>query len=184
MQRVDRTFDATQRGGRAGAGCGKEGVCGWANCAGNRLDPCGCRYGGYNEVVCSADGRHIREIYLQGNGMEGELPPDTGRLTHLVALDLDSNNLTGTVPSELAALRNLTALDLDNNALHGALPPALAALRRLEGFQVNNNRLTGSVPGLRYASINTCTMYGNAFDVEDSDPAARYCGAHFRGPVA
>ena len=60
-------------------------------------------------VSTDDDGR-VRELNLDDNGLSGEIPPELGNLSILVALGLSGNDLSGCVPSGLED--QLTSSDL------------------------------------------------------------------------
>ncbi len=99
-------------------------------------------------VTCrEIDGRrHVVELDLAANGLEGQIPPAIGDLEELEKLDLRSNRLEGAIPSEIGELTNLEELQLQDNALEGALPVELKNLENtLRGLYLGGNRLTGSI---------------------------------------
>ena len=62
-----------------------------------------------------AGGAHagrVVEIWLEDEGLTGEMPAALGGLTALTMLDLSGNQLTGEVPGKLWGLTTLTVLDL------------------------------------------------------------------------
>jgi internalin A len=69
-----------------------------------------------------------------------ELPPEIGRLEHLVALDLCGNDLVA-LPPEIGRLKRLVQLDVRHNRLV-ALPPEIGALEALASLDLRRNRLT------------------------------------------
>ena len=76
---------------------------------------------------------------LFSNFLNGPIPGEPGRLTHLGILDLKGNSLSGNIPS------TLETLDLSNNFLTGAVPTGLGNLSNITVFQMLYNRLQGSV---------------------------------------
>ena len=109
----------------------------------------------------------VAGLSLADNGLDGEIPPELGNLTHLQSLDLSGNQLTGEIPPELSNpvntrsplyahaakgtslesgnLANLVELSLNDNQLSGEIPWELDTLTNLEGLRLGNNGLTGCV---------------------------------------
>lgn len=85
-------------------------------------------------------------MWLDGNNLEGPIPPELGNLTSLWALFLVDNNLTGPVPRELGNLARLNQLALFGNNLTGPIPPGLGNLTNLWELRLDDNDLTGSIP--------------------------------------
>ncbi len=72
------------------------------------------------------------------------LPPEIGKLDHLVSLDLCGNDLIA-LPPQLGQLRQLTQLDLRNNQLV-SLPPEIGLLKMLTSLDLRGNQLTALPP--------------------------------------
>lgn len=68
------------------------------------------------------------------------LPPEIGKLNHLVSLHLDRNKLTE-LPPELSQLGNLEKLSLEQNQLR-SLPAWIGSLSRLQSLEISRNCLT------------------------------------------
>ena len=66
--------------------------------------------------VATKEGR-VSALYLRGNGLSGEIPPELGNLTKLVWLGLNRNELSGEIPAELGNLIKLRRLYLARNKL-------------------------------------------------------------------
>ena len=107
-------------------------------------------------VDTDGDGRVVR-LVLEGtfdlenarrtsHGLTGSIPPELGRLAHLVVLNLRQNKLTGPIPPELGGLIHLEILNLGRNALTGPIPPELGSLSRLTWMSLLANNLTGPIP--------------------------------------
>ena len=95
------------------------------------------------------------ELWLGGNQLTGEIPPELGGLSNLTQLILDHNQLTGEIPPELGGLSNLEVLYLDHNQLTGEIPPELGGLSKLTLLFLRGNQLTGCIPeGLRDIAEN------------------------------
>ena len=88
----------------------------------------------------------VTKLELPGWNLNGTIPPELGRLIHLVSLDLSGNRLVGGIPPALGELHQLVALRLHRNRLTGPVPPEFAKLPRLEELQLHKNDLTGPAP--------------------------------------
>ena len=88
----------------------------------------------------------VTELKLRRSQLIGRIPPGTGLLTDLKALDLEGNHLTGCIPSELGDLLNLRRLNLRGNRLTGSIPMELDRLRGLMFLNLAYNLLSGSLP--------------------------------------
>ena len=89
----------------------------------------------------------LQDLWLGGNQLTGEIPPELGNLTSLYSLYLDQNRLTGEIPAELGSLSALEDLFLYNNQLTGSIPPEVSGLEELGQLWITNNQLTGVLPG-------------------------------------
>ncbi len=89
---------------------------------------------------------NLTYLYLQVNQLTGGIPPELGGLSNLTDLRLRSNQLTGGIPPELGGLSNLTELVLYSNQLTGEIPPELGGLSKLKGLWLYGNQLTGEIP--------------------------------------
>jgi Leucine-rich repeat (LRR) protein len=86
-----------------------------------------------------------RQLYLDGNKLNGSLPTEFGNLASLELLYLDDNLLNGTVPSELGNLNRIVELSLSNNKFSGTLCTDLGLFRNLEILRVDSNRFNGNI---------------------------------------
>ena len=75
-------------------------------------------------VTNDANGR-VHGLFLGGNQLTGEIPPELGSLANLELLSLSANQLTGEIPAELGRLTNLAVLRLAGNQLTGCVPAGL-----------------------------------------------------------
>ena len=113
----------------------------WTNSSGWLSDaPLGEWFG----ISTDVDGR-VTELGLNGNSLEGTMPPELGDLAWLESLDLGDNALSGPIPLELTHL-DLKALILDDTQMCvpetneiiswlGGIPDT-----RLEGYCGENDR--------------------------------------------
>ena len=98
------------------------------------------------EGVIIDDNGRVTELFLGGNQLSGEIPPELGILANLTRLHLDGNQLSGEIPPELANLANLKYLDLGGNQLSGEIPAELDNLANLIDLALNDNQLSGEIP--------------------------------------
>ena len=99
----------------------------------------------WHNVGINEEGR-VTGLWLGGNQLSGEIPPDLGKLTKLSSLVLDHNDLRGNIPPELGNLANLRYLELHRNQLRGSIPPKLGDMNSLVHLQLGGNQLDGSIP--------------------------------------
>ena len=85
-------------------------------------------------------------LYLGGNRLTGEIPPQLASAAHLQGLGLSGNDLTGVIPRELGDLESLEFLWISQNRLTGVIPRELGALPRLRELSMVGNGLTGEIP--------------------------------------
>ncbi|KAM3282680.1 putative LRR receptor-like serine/threonine-protein kinase [Capsicum chacoense] len=89
----------------------------------------------------------LRELILQNNTFNGEIPHEIGRLFRLKNLVLKDNSFTGEIPVELSNCSRLIYLDLDGNRLTGKIPVEFGlSLRNLQVLFLRSNNLTGELP--------------------------------------
>jgi len=87
----------------------------------------------------------LRELYLEENEFDGQLPESLEGMTSLLDLNIGSNKLSGPI-GVLSALSNLETLDLSNNEFSGAIPEIFDQLFRLHELVLPNNKFEGSIP--------------------------------------
>ena len=76
----------------------------------------------------------VKGIYLEFNGLKGEIPKEIGKLINLRGLYLGYNGLTGEIPKEIGKLINLQELYLDENELSGEIPKEVQELKCEKDF--------------------------------------------------
>ena len=89
---------------------------------------------------------HVTELWLDGNELSGEIPPELGNLANLTSLYIQHTQLSGGIPPELGNLANLKHLHLIWNELSGEIPPELGNLANLESLGLDGNELSGEIP--------------------------------------
>ncbi|XP_054785110.1 putative receptor-like protein kinase At3g47110 [Prosopis cineraria] len=87
----------------------------------------------------------LRNLFLNDNSFNGEIPPEMGRLFRLRRLSL-GNKLTGGIPWNLSSCTELRRLNLSWNSLTGKIPVQLGLLEKLEMLLISKNKLTGIIP--------------------------------------
>ncbi|CAK9146335.1 unnamed protein product [Ilex paraguariensis] len=64
----------------------------------------------------------LAHLNLQGNDLNGFIPPTIKELWKLQVLQLDYNRIPGSIPRDLCYLRNMGRLDLSNNGFSNTVP--------------------------------------------------------------
>ena len=88
----------------------------------------------------------LEELNLGNNNLEGEIPPEFGRMKSLRFLYLHNNRLEGEIPAELGDMPLLMLLNLSDNRLEGEIPPELGNPPILGYILLSNNRIEGEFP--------------------------------------
>ena len=96
--------------------------------------------------VTTDDNGRVTWLWLHGNQLSGEIPPELGSLANLEKLWLYENRLSGEIPPELGNLANLEEMRLWVNQLSGEIPPELGNLANLEDLYLSANELSGEIP--------------------------------------
>jgi len=91
-------------------------------------------------------GGSVTQLALNGNDLNGSIPPEIGSLANLAYLGLGDNQLSGSIPPELGNLSNLWSIHLYNNQLSGPIPAELGNLSNMEGIQAGGNQFSGAIP--------------------------------------
>jgi hypothetical protein len=95
-------------------------------------------------VTCDAG--HVTQLWLYGNQLSGNIPPELGSLVNLTSLGLGDSQLIGSIPAELGYLASLQELWLSGNQLSGSIPPELGDLANLTHLCLYDNQLNGNIP--------------------------------------
>nr|XP_027118490.1 receptor kinase-like protein Xa21 [Coffea arabica] len=85
-------------------------------------------------------------IKIGENSFSGSLPPEVGKLIHLVDFNVSHNQFVGAIPTSLADCSNLANLSMQANFFQGTIPPNLASLKSIQQIDLSSNNLTGSLP--------------------------------------
>ena len=125
----------------------------------------------WHGIKTDDDGR-ITEIYLIGNNLEGEIPAELGKLSHLEGLYLARNDLSGSIPAELGDLSSLRTLMLFDNELTGTIPYQFGNLESLEVMHLSRNQLSGRIPTQLGNLENLRRLHLTVNDLSGSIPAS------------
>ena len=105
----------------------------------------------------------VVSLWLQGNGLNGAVPPEFAGLSSLRQLVLKGNQLGGSNLEWLGGLASLRSATLDDNGFSGQIPSAVGSLGQLQTLSLSDNQLTGPIPselgGL--AQLKTLALYTN-----------------------
>ena len=101
----------------------------------------------------------LQVLLLDGNKLQGLIPPALGGLKNLQTLNLGNNQLTGPVPDTFGQLTSLTTLDLSHNLLNGSLSSLLLGMNNLQVLRLDDNHLSGPLPALKVST--TCDLHNN-----------------------
>ena len=88
----------------------------------------------------------VRELSLEDNNLNGEIPASIGQLDRLVILNLRRNPLQGPIPPELGQLKELRDLLLSGTEVSGSLPPEMGDMTGLRYLHISNTNLSGPLP--------------------------------------
>jgi len=100
------------------------------------------------------------------NKLNGKLPVDLFRLSHLEILDLHKNDFTGPLPQDIADDLMYEFLALHENKLSSTIPAALGNIRSLKHLDLSANELVGEIP-IELSQLNNLTylfLANNGFD--------------------
>ncbi|KAF2295884.1 hypothetical protein GH714_034847 [Hevea brasiliensis] len=89
---------------------------------------------------------NLVSLHMRGNSFNGSIPPSLFSLRHLEELDMSDNLIEGTLGTNFGNLTNLHCLSLFNNKISGAIPPSLSNLKSLEYLNLRENFLTMELP--------------------------------------
>ncbi|CDP16556.1 unnamed protein product [Coffea canephora] len=106
-------------------------------------------------------------MILGENSFSGSLPPEIGKLIHLVDFNVSHNHLVGDIPLSLADCSNLENLSMQANFFQGTIPPNLTSLKSIQKLDLASNKLTGPIPKeleklqfLRYLNLSSYDIEG------------------------
>ena len=102
--------------------------------------------GDWHGVTVDSQSGRVSELYLEGNGLRGQLGPELGALAGLESLNLGNNTIRGGIPRELWSLERLENLNLARLGLTGGLSSEIGNLSRLWDLDLSDNGLSGPIP--------------------------------------
>ncbi|BFG29866.1 hypothetical protein CerSpe_161400 [Prunus speciosa] len=111
--------------------------------------------------------RHLTDLYLYGNQLNGTIPSWLGSLPSLKVLELSINNLHGLIPRSIFELENLRDLDLSYNNLSGTVEfEKFSKLQSLSYLGLSSNHLSlsfnhlsnNSWPQLYSLALSSCNI--------------------------
>ncbi|XP_027155982.1 receptor kinase-like protein Xa21 [Coffea eugenioides] len=88
----------------------------------------------------------LMHIKINENSFSGSLPPEVGKLIHLVDFNVSHNQFAGDIPISLADCSNLENLFMQANFFQGTIPPNLASWKSIQQLDLSSNNLTGPIP--------------------------------------
>jgi hypothetical protein len=120
---------------------------------------------GWYGVICEQG--HVIELQLYYNQLNGSLPPEMGKLTHLKSFYLDDNQLRGPVPAEIGNLAGLQTVRFGRNQF-SSLPAELADLKNLVFLELWGNQLSGKIPSWlgNISHLQMLNLHSNQFSGE------------------
>ncbi|GJM90587.1 hypothetical protein PR202_ga06885 [Eleusine coracana subsp. coracana] len=142
--------------------------------------------GDWSFLTSLANCTRLQKLFLDGNGMRGNLPSSIGNLpSQLQTLWLQQNKLTGTIPVEIGNLRNLTQLHMDMNQFTGRIPQTIGNLSKLLALSFAQNNLSGRVPDSIDNLIQLTEFHLDGNNFSGGIPAAWTCHTNlFTGPLS
>ncbi|KAK9742355.1 hypothetical protein RND81_03G166500 [Saponaria officinalis] len=120
------------------------------------------------------------ELDFSYNHVEGPLPSEISKQTHLGLLVMSGNKFTGILPEGLGECTGLQYLFMDRNSYQGDIPSSYCSLASLQGINFSHNNLSGPIPtcfskfpltylDLSYnnfqGSVPTNSVYANASEI-------------------
>ncbi|KAL1546609.1 piriformospora indica-insensitive protein 2-like [Salvia divinorum] len=104
-------------------------------------------FGRFGFPLSLAEMTNLKEVYLSGNSLGGEIPDIWENMRGIMGIGLSSMGLVGTIPKSMGVhLRNACYIGLDNNMLQGVVPHELGDLEFVSELNLENNNLSGMIP--------------------------------------
>lgn len=105
------------------------------------------RFGNFGVPLFLAEMPKLKEVYLSGNLLGGQIPEIWEKLGGILGIGFSGMGLVGGIPASMGMhLRNLCYLGLDNNNLEGKVPEEFGFLEFVSEINLENNNLSGRVP--------------------------------------
>ncbi|KAG6434549.1 hypothetical protein SASPL_106187 [Salvia splendens] len=104
-------------------------------------------FGKFGFPLSLAEMPNLKEVYLSGNSLGGEIPDIWDNMRGIMGIGLSSMGLVGSIPRSMGVhLRNACYIGLDNNMLQGVVPHELGDLELVRDLNLENNNLSGRIP--------------------------------------
>ncbi|XP_020417914.1 LRR receptor-like serine/threonine-protein kinase GSO2 [Prunus persica] len=103
--------------------------------------------------------RHLTELYLYENQLNGTIPSWLGSLPSLEWLNLRSNQLSGNIIEFQS--RSLSGLLLNDNKLDGLIPRSIFELENLRWLDLSSNNLSGTVEFEKFSKLQILNLSFN-----------------------
>ena len=120
------------------------------------------RFGNFGVPLFLAEMPKLKEVYLSGNLLGGQIPEIWEKLGGILGIGLSNLGLVGNIPVSMGVhLRNLCYLGLDNNKLEGTVPVEFGLLKFVNEINLENNSLSGRVPFSKFKIGQKLKLEGN-----------------------
>ncbi|XP_042013110.1 piriformospora indica-insensitive protein 2-like [Salvia splendens] len=94
------------------------------------LDQSYNKFGGFGFPLALTEMPSLKEVYLSGNFLGGEIPDIWEKMRGIIGIGLSSMGYVGKIPKSMGVqLRNACYIGLDNNMLRGVVPAELGELQ-------------------------------------------------------
>ncbi|KAL8547931.1 hypothetical protein ACS0TY_007292 [Phlomoides rotata] len=104
-------------------------------------------FGNYGLPLVLGEMPSLKEVYLSGTFLGGEIPEIWGNLGGIRGIGLSGVGLVGNIPKSMGVhLRNACYIGLDNNMLQGVVPEEFGNLEFVSELNLQNNNLSGRLP--------------------------------------
>ncbi|KAG5551528.1 hypothetical protein RHGRI_009819 [Rhododendron griersonianum] len=112
---------------------------------------------------------HLEDIDLSRNYLNGTIPPEWGSMK-LVNISLLGNRLTGPIPKEFGNMSTLESLSLEFNQLSGPIPPELGSLPRLWKLVEEEESFRKVVSENSFIDLDSETWEKDEVTAQNNDP--------------
>ncbi|KAL3732377.1 hypothetical protein ACJRO7_029097 [Eucalyptus globulus] len=96
----------------------------------------------------------IKQLFLGGNLITGEIPREINNFVNLEILAMEYNSFSGAIPIDLGNLQNLAILGLSYNNLFGVIPFSLQKMKQLLKLKLSGNQFHGHIP----SHLDNCSL--------------------------